>query len=94
MQQLLTRLAIDKLAKDQFFEVFVFDFAVPPQELEALLGCTTTEPKRRTEEQKLPVLGCSCFRKAGSNHSYVVYDQRVILDPDEWRHRFAPGLCA
>jgi hypothetical protein len=90
VQHLLTRLEMDKIAKAQFFEVFAFELAVPPWELETLLGCTTTERKRWTEEQKLPVLGYDSFRKAGSDHAYAVYDRRVILtlassDIEAWR---------
>jgi hypothetical protein len=90
VQQLLTRLEGDELAQAQFFEVFAFELAVPPWELETLLGCTTTERKRWTEEQKLPVLGYDSFRKAGSDHSYAVYDRRVILalarsETETWR---------
>jgi hypothetical protein len=90
VQHLLTRLETDKVAKAQFFEVFAFELAVPPWELETLLGCTTTERKRWTEEQKLPVLGYGSFRKAGSDHAYAVYDRRVILtltssDIEAWR---------
>ena len=90
VQHLLTRLETDKTAKTQFFEVFAFELAVPPWELETLLGCTTTERKRWTEEQKLPVLGYGSFRKAGSDHAYAVYDRRVILtltssDIEAWR---------
>ncbi len=85
VQQLLTRLEMDNLAKAQFFEVFAFELAVQPWELETLLGCTTIERKRWTEEQKLPVLGYGSFR-----HAYVVYDRRVILalassDIETWR---------
>jgi hypothetical protein len=79
VQHLLTHLEADKVAKAQFFEVFAFELAVPPWELETLLGCTTTERKRWTEEQKLPVLGYGSFRKAGSDHTYPLYDRRVIL---------------
>jgi len=91
VQHLLTRLETDKTAKAQFFEVFAFELAVPPWELEALLGCTTTERKRWTEEKKLPVLGYGSFRKAGSDHVYAVYDRRVILtltssDIEAWRN--------
>lgn len=90
VQQLLTHLEMDKIAKAQFFEVFAYELAVPPWELETLLGCTTTERKRWTEEQKLPVLGYGSFRKAGSDHAYAVYDRRVILtlassDIEAWR---------
>ena len=90
VQQLLTRLEMDKLAKAQFFDVFAFELAVPPWELETLLGCTTTERKRWTEEQKLPVLGYGSFHKAGSDHAYPLYDRRVILaltssDIEAWR---------
>jgi hypothetical protein len=90
VQQLLTHLEMDKIAKAQFFEVFAFELAVPPWELETLLGCTTTERKRWTEEQKLPILGYGSFRKAGSDHAYAVYDRRVILtlasrDIEAWR---------
>ena len=79
VQHLLTRLEADKAARAQFFEVFAFELAVPPWELETLLGCTTTERKRWTEEQKLPVLGYGSFRKAGSDHAYPLYDRRVVL---------------
>ncbi len=90
VQHLLTRLETDKVAKAQFFEVFAFELAVPPWELETLLGCTTTERKRWTEEKKLPVLGYDSFRKAGSDRAYAVYDRRVILtltriDIEFWR---------
>ncbi len=90
VQHLLTRLEMDKTATAQFFEVFAFELAVPPWELETLLGCTTTERKRWTEEKKLPVLGYGSFRKAGSDHAYPVYDRRVILtlassDIEAWR---------
>ena len=64
---------------------------MPPWELETLLGCTTTERKRWTEEQKLPALGYGSFRKAGSDHAYPLYDRRVILalasrDIEAWRN--------
>jgi len=90
VQHLLTHLEMDKTAKAQFFEVFAFELAVPPWELETLLGCTTTERKRWTEEKKLPVLGYGSFRKAGSDHAYAVYDRRAILtltssDIEVWR---------
>jgi hypothetical protein len=90
VQHLLTRLEMDKTAKARFFEVFAFELAVPPWEFETLLGCTTTERKRWTEEQKLPVLGYGSFRKSGSDHAYAVYDRRVILtlmssDIELWR---------
>jgi hypothetical protein len=91
VQHLLTCLETDKTAKAQFFEVFAFELAVPPWELEKLLGCTTTERKRWTEEEKLPVLGYSSFHKAGSDHEYAIYDRRVILtltsnDIELWRN--------
>ena len=73
VQHLLTHLELDKTVKAQFFEVFAFELAVPPWELEKLLGCTTTERKRWTEEKRLPVLGYGNFRKAGSEHAYAVY---------------------
>jgi hypothetical protein len=90
VQHLLTCLETDKTVKALFFEVFAFELAVPPWELETLLGCTTTERKRWTEEKKLPVLGYGSFRKAGSSHEYAVYDRRVILtltssDVELWR---------
>lgn len=90
VQHLLMHLEADKVARAQFFEVFALELAVPPWELETLLGCTTTERKRWTEEKKLPVLGYASFRKAGSDHAYAVYDRRVILtltriDIEFWR---------
>ena len=57
VQHLLMRLEADEVARAQFFEVFAFELAVPPWQLETLLGCTTTERKRWTEEQKLPCTG-------------------------------------
>jgi hypothetical protein len=79
VQHLSTHLQMDKSARALFFEVFAFELAVSPWELETLLGCTTTERKRWTEEQKLPVLGYSTFHKAGSDHTYAIYDRRIIL---------------
>ena len=79
VQHLLTRLEADSVARAQFFEVFALELAVPPWELETLLGCTTTERKRWAEEEKLPVLGYGSFRKAGSDHAYPLYDRRVTL---------------
>jgi hypothetical protein len=78
VQHLFTRLEADNVAKAQFFEFFAFELAVSPWELETLLGCTTAERKRWTEEEKLPVLGCGNFRMAGSDHAYPLYDRRVI----------------
>jgi hypothetical protein len=91
VQHLSTHLETDKTAKVLLFEVFAIELAVPPWELEKLLGCTTTERKRWTEEKKLPVLDYSSFRKAGSNYPYAVYDRRVILtltssDIERWRN--------
>ena len=91
VQHLLTCLDTDKTAKTQFFEVFAFELAVPPWELETLLGCTTTERKRWTEEKKLPILDYGSFRKAGSSYEYAIYDRRVILaitgsDIELWRN--------
>src|SRR5579859_1145578 len=91
VQHLLTRLEVDNIARALFFEVFAFELAVPPWELETLLDCTTTERKRWTEEEKLPVLGYGNFRKAGGYHDYPVYDRRVILtltssDIERWRN--------
>jgi hypothetical protein len=68
----------------------ISELAVPPWELETLLGCTTTEHKRWTEEEKCPILGYGNFCKAGSNHDYPVYDRRIILsltrdDIECWR---------
>jgi len=91
VQHLWTYLALDRIAQAQLFEVFAFELAVPPWELETLLGCTTYERKRWTEEQKLPVVGYGSFRKAGSEHAYAVYDRRIILtltsdDIERWRN--------
>lgn len=91
VQHLLTRLEGHSVARTHFFEVFALELAVPPWELETLLGCTTTERKRWTEEEKLPVIGYGNFRKAGSDHAYPLYDRRVILaltsgDIEAWRN--------
>lgn len=79
VQHLQTRLEMDDTALAQFFEVFAIELAVPPWELEKVLGCTTTERKRWTEEKKLPVLGYGNFRKAGDEHAYPLYERRIIL---------------
>jgi len=75
--RLLTRLETDQTARAQFFEVFARELAVPPWELETLLGCTPTERKRWTEEGKLPVLHYPGF---GNQSSYPVFDRRVIME--------------
>ncbi len=91
VQHLSTHMEKDKTALAQLFEVFAIELAVPPWELETLLGCTTTERKRWTEEEKLPVLAYASFHKGGSDHEYAVYDRRVILaltssDIELWRN--------
>ncbi|GAC1472364.1 MAG: hypothetical protein PVSMB5_21980 [Ktedonobacteraceae bacterium] len=90
VQHLTTCMETNKNVKALLFEVFAFELAVPPWELETLLNCTTGERKRWTEEGKLPILGHSSFRKAGSSHEYAVYDRRIILtltnnDIEQWR---------
>jgi len=90
VQHLSPHLKTDKTILAQFFEIFALELAVPPWELETLLGCTTTERKRWTEEEKFPILGHGSFRKAGSDHDYPVYDRRIILsltkdDIERWR---------
>ena len=97
VQHLLTRLGADNVARAQFFEIFAFELAVPPWELETLLDCTTTERKRWTEEEKLPVLGYGSFRKAGGDHAYPFYDRRVILaltsdEIEAWRSEHRAGV--
>lgn len=79
VQHLQPRLEADRRALALFFEIFAFELAVPPWELEKLLACTTPERKRWTEEEKLPVLGHGSFRKAGRDHAYPLYDRRIIL---------------
>lgn len=79
VQHLSPYLKTDRTILAQFFEIFAFELAVPPWELETLLGCTTTERKRWTEEEKLPIFGYGSFRKAGSDHDYPVYDRRIVL---------------
>jgi hypothetical protein len=90
LQQLSICLETQKNARALFFEVFAFDLALPPWELETRLGCSTSERRRWTEEEKLPVVGYGSFRKAGSDHAYPRYDRRVILtlttaDIERWR---------
>lgn len=79
MQQLLALLTTDEQAKTHFFEMFVQELAVGPGEVEALLGCTTTERKLWTSDGKLPILAYRTFRKAGRDLPYPVHDRRVIL---------------
>lgn len=84
------RLETDPTARAQFFEVFKRELAVPPWELEALLGCTPTERKRWADEGKLTVVNRRSFRKAGSMLEYPVFDRRLILglprtELERWR---------
>lgn len=90
IQRLQERLETDAIAKAQFFEVFVHELAVPPWELETLLGCSTSERKRWTEEGKISILDYGSFRKGGSDRSYPLFDRRIILsisptDLETWR---------
>ena len=79
VQRAQDRLATDRAARAQFFELFKRELAVQPWELETALECTPTERKRWTEEGKLPVLERRGFRKAGSTLEYPVFDRRVVL---------------
>ncbi len=79
-QKLLAVLATNDLAKDRFFETFKRELAVPPWEVEALLGCTSTERKRWVADGKLPILEYRTFHKAARDLPYPVHDRRVIAD--------------
>jgi len=90
IQRLQERLETDAIAKAQFFEVFVRELAIPPWEMETLLGCSTSERKRWTEEGKISILDYGSFRKGGSDRSYPLFDRRIILsisptDLETWR---------
>ncbi|MBE3559314.1 MAG: hypothetical protein IMW89_08820 [Ktedonobacteraceae bacterium] len=90
VQHLSAYMETDKTAKALLFEIFAFELGVPLYELETLLNCTTTERKRWTDEQKLPIVGYGNFRKAGSERAYPIYDRRAVLsltpaDIEGWR---------
>lgn len=73
------QLAANPSARALFFEIFKYELAVPPWELETLLPCTPTERKRWTDEERLPILELRSFHKAGTDKTYPVFDRRVIL---------------
>jgi hypothetical protein len=79
-QKLLTLLAEDELAKDRFFEAFKRELAVPPWEVEAMLGCTAAERKRWVADGKLPILEYRTFHKVARDLPYPVHDRRIIAD--------------
>jgi hypothetical protein len=54
VQHLLMRLEADEVARAQFFEVFAFELAVPPWELETLLGCTTPSASAGRKRRRFP----------------------------------------
>ncbi len=90
VQRILERLAIDQAARALFFEIFKFELAVAPGELETLLPCTPTERKRWTDEERLPILELRSFHKSGSDKTYAVFDRRIILtlpqaELERWR---------
>lgn len=90
VQRTQERLVADPIARALFFEVFKRELAVPPWELETLLPCTASERKRWTDEERLPILELRFFRKGGTNHSYPIFDRRLILtlppsQLDQWR---------
>src|SRR6185437_17135602 len=77
-QKLLAVLATDDLARDRFFETFKRELAVPPWEVEAALGCTSTERKRWIADGKLPILEYRTFHKVARDLPYPVHDRRII----------------
>ncbi len=88
--RLIEVLEADNLKLAQLLEAFVSELAVSPPELEQLLGCTTTERRRWVEEGKIPILELRSYRKGGSEHSFAVFDRRVVqaITPDQleqWR---------
>ena len=91
------QLATNPSARSLFFDIFKYELAVPPWELETLLPCTLTERKRWTDEEKLPILELRSFRKAGSDKTYPVFDRRVILtlsptELEQWRAEHQANL--
>ncbi|HEY5003286.1 MAG TPA: hypothetical protein VII61_09045 [Ktedonobacteraceae bacterium] len=79
VQQLLTRCSGNKVITEQFLEVFAYELALEPWELEKELECTPTERKRWTEEERLPILTTRSFRKGGRDREYPVYDRRMLF---------------
>jgi hypothetical protein len=83
VQRLLTHCVADQAATAQLLEVFADELALEPWELEKELGCTQTERKRWTAEEKLPVLATRYFHKGSRDIEYPVYDRRMLLSASE-----------
>ncbi len=83
VQNLVAQCSSDQIAAAQLFEAFANELALEPWELEKELGCTPTERKRWTVEEKLPTLATRYFRKGSRDIEYPVYDRRILSGSSE-----------
>jgi hypothetical protein len=83
VQRVLAQCTADQVATAQFFEAFAHELALEPWELEKELGCTQTERKRWTAEEKLPILATRYFHKGSRDIEYPIYDRRMLFSPSE-----------
>src|SRR2546429_6014048 len=79
VERLLCLYESDVAEKARLLDMFPYELAVEPVELQELLGCTPTERRRWVSEGKLPVLEHRPFRKAGRDLVYPVHDRRLVL---------------
>jgi hypothetical protein len=79
VEQVVRLVEIDTQEKNRFLEMFPYELAVGPGEVETLLQCTQVERKRWITEGRLPVLEYRLFRKAGRDLNYPVHERRSIL---------------
>lgn len=91
------RVCNDQVEMIKLLNMYPYELAVEPAELETLLGCSRTERRRWVKEGKLPVLEYRSFRRAGSDLLYPVHDRRVVLEiqPEEvayWRNEYNTGV--
>jgi hypothetical protein len=78
------------LAQQQFGQLFKREFAIPPWDLQHILGCTRTERLRWTAEGRLVVVDLRSANIGGHDRKYPVFDFRAVSritpgDISAWR---------
>src|SRR6266700_5929947 len=73
VERLLCLYEANAAERTRLLDMYPYELAVDPVELQELLVCTPTERKRWVGEGKIPVLEYRSFRKAGSDLVYPVH---------------------
>jgi hypothetical protein len=78
------------LVQQQFGQLFKREFAIPPWDLERILGCTRTERLHWTAEGRLVVVELRPAKIGGHEREYPVFDFRAVSritpgDISAWR---------